>query len=211
LFSQSTILSLFFLTGDVIDDQGNEIGRVDIRLPLGSPPNQLIFSEPLLEAETALDEDAFKSAIIEVSLSIPLPEGSFRAEICLDVDKEEDIDDLCLGLYDEQSKEWECEDECLKEKDDDDDDDDQKKLVCGHTQHFTNFAILLVGSSGVKGNRCHAKETYFTGDWRGDLGVAGGVALFFLLVAVASMMYSEFLRWKDNRELDQELSSKTKA
>lgn len=45
----------------------------------------------------------------------------------------------CLGWYDGASKEWKCEDECLEQV--------SPSFWCGTTDHFTNFAVLLTGSS----------------------------------------------------------------
>jgi len=56
--------------------------------------------------------------------------------------------------------------------------EERKKKVCGNTDHFTNFAILLTGGRNGSGS----SQDYFTGDWRGDAAVAGGVALFIFII-----------------------------
>lgn len=48
-------------------------------------------------------------------------------------------DTACLGYYDEERGMWQCEDECLEQR---------GGLVCGNTDHFTTFAVLLTGREG---------------------------------------------------------------
>jgi hypothetical protein len=48
-------------------------------------------------------------------------------------------DTACLGYYDESRGAWGCQDECLEQRGD---------MVCGKTDHFTSFAILLTGREG---------------------------------------------------------------
>ena len=186
---------------------GNQnVGEVFILLPLNSPPNQLIVSDPDPRVTETLDSDSFRSIVVSVSLASPLIQGSFSAEICLSVDQDEDIDDLCLGFFNEDTNSWDCEDECLETIDKEEEEvfdetkrkDDGTKQVCGTTDHFTNFAILLVGSNGVNGDPCSSStnDAYFTGDWRGDLGVVGGFCLILLLciLIVVVLSYVRALR-----------------
>jgi hypothetical protein len=54
-----------------------------------------------------------------------------------------DAEESCLGFYNDQS-EWECVDECLSSS---------NGQLCGTTDHFTSFAILLGGTeSGCNSN-----------------------------------------------------------
>ena len=68
---------------------------------------------------------------------------SNNIEICFNVNDNIDKDDSCLGFFNEETKEWECEDRCLKEKNDNEEKED---LLCGETNHLTNFAILFSGA-----------------------------------------------------------------
>ena len=73
------------------------------------------------------------------------PGGRFAkpVEVCLEQRGEDKSDSLCLGFFNEASDQWECEDPCLEKK---------GGLLCGSTDHFTNFALLLSGgSSGASG------------------------------------------------------------
>lgn len=51
----------------------------------------------------------------------------------------------CLGFYNEMSGTWECQDECLTQSTD---------TVCGKTDHFTSFAILLTGRNSSMRPTC---------------------------------------------------------
>lgn len=59
----------------------------------------------------------------------------------------------CLGYFDEHDKAWVCEDACLEV--------DKGGKVCGTTDHFTNFAVLLEGGGGKE--RCRQPDDDWTG------------------------------------------------
>ncbi len=74
------------------------------------------------------------------------PGGRFAkpVEVCLEQRGDDKSDSLCLGFFNDASDQWECEDACLEKK---------GGLLCGSTDHFTNFALLLSGGSS-KGGQC---------------------------------------------------------
>jgi len=176
------------LTEEIIDDEGDREGIVKVVLPPNSPPNQLIISDPDPTIKETLDPNSFRSLIVDISLAVPLPGNSFRADICINVDQDEDVNDLCLGFFDTRTNEWKCEDECLETNNFR---GGGKKQVCGTASHFTNFAILLVGSNGVDGNRCDSSgDAYFTGHWEGDVGVVAGIAFLLLIIIIVLIVLS---------------------
>jgi len=63
--------------------------------------------------------------------------------------------DACLGFFDEHDKQWRCEDTCVEVND--------KGQVCGSTDHFTNFAVLLSGGDGKEKCGGEAKNDDFVG------------------------------------------------
>ena len=78
-----------------------------------------------------------------------------------------------MGFLDESGPkaEWKCQDNCLKKK---------GKQLCGQTDHFTNFAVLLGGSvsGGNKGGKCGADSSnneYVLGSWKNDLILTASV------------------------------------
>jgi len=57
---------------------------------------------------------------------------------------------------------WVCQDPCLSENDD--------GLLCGKTDHFTNFALLLQGNGRGGSSACDSTiDEWLTGVWYGDL------------------------------------------
>lgn len=88
-----------------------------------------------------------------------------RIELCLKASiPEASKGDACLAYFDEERAEWECVDECLQQND---------GLICGNTDHFTSFAILLSGNGG-KSVECDKEEPYFKNCPRGQLPCADG-------------------------------------
>lgn len=156
-----------------------------IVLPPKSPPNGVIVGPGTVGPGT-LDPDAFASDIFDINLSSPLPRGSFTAEICLTITRDLQKKDLCLGYFDVEKRKWVCEDPCLDRKS-----TRGRDQFCGTTDHFTNFAILLMGSNGVDGDPCgSAGNNYITGTWQGDLGLVGSftflvLASCFILVVLS--------------------------
>lgn len=74
-------------------------------------------------------------------------------EICLRPTPGADTSTSCLGYLNDKNT-WVCEDECLSGND--------KGQLCGSTNHFTNFALLLTGGSGSS-DKCRDDLVYFTG------------------------------------------------
>ena len=62
-------------------------------------------------------------------------------EICFQVSSDTKKDETCLGFFNTENQQWECEDECLSEP--------NKNTLCGQTDHLTNFGLLLTGSGGA--------------------------------------------------------------
>ena len=103
-----------------------------------------------LKVEVISDESSQDGTVIDISLIDP--SGSFvqpqgDVELCFNP-KDGNEDDQCLGFLNEETNEWECEDECLKQ--------DDNGLLCGDTSHFSKFSLLLdvsgSGNSGCSGS-----------------------------------------------------------
>lgn len=85
------------------------------------------------------------------------PNGS--VEICIPPSSESD-EEKCLGFYNEFKSKWECE-SCIHEE--------ENGFLCGKTDHFTQFAILLdLGGSGVDSLCGPDGNAYITGSFLGD-------------------------------------------
>lgn len=110
----------------------------------------------------------FQSAIIALTLTNVYGEEittfDESVELCFIV-PDPNQDNLCLSFYDESKGEWICSDPCVKVKDD---------KVCGETNHFTNFAILLNGGDADCEDDFDFTLTYIS-----------SASVFFALVIVA--------------------------
>lgn len=85
----------------------------------------------------------FNSLVLQLNLfdedGAELDSFNSDAEICFSVKNDEARSKQCLGYFDEDRNRWVCEDPCLKEN---------NGLLCGKSDHFTNFAILLGANFG---------------------------------------------------------------
>jgi hypothetical protein len=82
----------------------------------------------------------------------------------------------CLSYYDEGNSKWRCEDECLSNP-------GNHSLLCGRTDHLTNFALLLSGSS-TEGDPCVSQSNDNTLAWV-SLGLVAGAILIVALSGIA--------------------------
>lgn len=161
---------------NVNDDNGVLVGRV--LLPNNLPRNTLaVISSP----DNVPDSD-IASAVFDITLldesgnEVQLTEP---AEVCFVVD-EQYSEDSCLGFIDTSvfPSRWVCEDKCLKKKDD---------QVCGKTDHFTSFAVLL-GSFNAD---CGANDNImmFDATWKDSLLIAiTAIVVVFTLIVIALLL-----------------------
>ena len=95
---------------------------------------------------------------------------------------------MCLSFFDEKKKEWKCQDECLSSF------EGKDNLLCGQTNHLTNFALLL---SGSKGKSCQSGDPEYVLEWL-SLGFVAGA---LLIVSLFVLVFEVILRWKAHRRL----------
>lgn len=135
------------------------------------------------------------SAVTDITL-MSLSQGAITKlneplVICLETDEKSAVSkkDMCLGYYNEDKSEWECEDRCVKEKD---------NTFCGSTGHLTSFALLLGGGGNQRKCDNQMDETIM---WT-SVGFAAGalviVALSVVIIEVSvrvrSHKQARFLR-----------------
>ena len=123
------------------------------------------------------DEDVHvASAVVDISYADP--SIHVNAEICLYVRETVDKDHACLGFVDRYGQ-WRCQDSCLK-------DGSEKGFVCGVSDHFTHFGVLL--GAGIEG-ACGGNDALITGSWWGDIVLfcctIGSVCFICTIFAVA--------------------------
>ena len=126
-----------------LNSNGNSIECVGIFYvdPISPSGTKIIVSNPNVEVIQQSNTQDVKSIILDIKLDDNSTQLGGDVEICIQpIQSNSNIKDLCLGFLDESSKppKWECEDNNLKKK--------SSGLLCGKTNHFTNFAILLAGT-----------------------------------------------------------------
>jgi hypothetical protein len=146
----------------------SEDGRAFVTVPPGAVAEAAALTitrveQPAVEVERASDVYDFGPD----GLTFGKP-----ATICLASDTSR-LDASCLGYLDETRSppEWKCEDSCLDETD--------NNTLCGETDHFTNFAILLTGTGSGKG--CDRDDDYITSWKTGGVVTAPDGAAFVSL------------------------------
>lgn len=138
--------------GGIVVAQG---GATVVQFPPGAVESPVV---PLVNMVTPTDSSApLGSGVVEVSL----PGGKQPLQpvtICLATPPTLQDKGACLAYWDSAAAkpEWKCQDQCLTSVGD--------NLLCGQTDHFTNFAILLGG--GGDASVCAAKT---------PIGPEGGV------------------------------------
>ena len=145
-------------------------------------PAEVTIKLPAEIFSSLIEQQRRSSDVLDISI---VQEGSSKEkkfEICFPVDETFDSKS-CLGYIDEtrDPPEWRCEDRCVKKNND--------GLVCGKTNHFTNFAILL---SGVEGG-CDESEDYVTGSYYGDLIMVAcfvGVMILICCIVIGIATFS---------------------
>ena len=123
--------------GVTVEDNGELIGSA---IANSDNPNIVGINAEL--GEDSADPNVVSSVINVIAVDSNGNEIVFsgNAEICLSVDEDILTNESCLGFLDETKNppRWVCEDPCLRSS-------ENKNEVCGTTNHFTSFAILLQG------------------------------------------------------------------
>jgi hypothetical protein len=113
---------------------------------------------------------------------------------------------VCLSYYDERASQWRCEDKCLTSippKESNSTNGGTKEgLLCGQTDHLTNFALLLTGSQ--EQDPCQSgKGNVFS--WI-SLGLVVGAILVVALSVVIFEIHFRWRHYKEDRYLTKVLS-----
>lgn len=167
--------------GDITRREGGRLISDDSGAVLSVPPGALPFdaTATIKTFDTSEVDAPRTSEIVEITLhdadGDEISQLDGPATLCLKADTSK-AGDSCLGFYDEEKKTWGCQDECLKEHDD---------MLCGDTDHFTSFAILLGGSGGGKGS-CDADDKYLLTRRKGGV-VSSDDDLAFVSVPPAAL------------------------
>jgi len=162
---------------DLVDEDGTPLVVVPPFTPLGLP---IVLSFPNDELVRSSDLSSVKSIIVDINVANGNNQNlGGNVEICFKSKEEEGSEDLCLGFLDETTNppEWKCEDKCLEENND--------NLLCGETEHFTNFALLLNGGASGSSGCESSSEDWITGSIKGDfILLSTCVAIIILCILI---------------------------
>jgi len=173
-----------------VDDQGR---HMEVGLPLGIPVDHLTVEiVPPPQPDKRIDSSVVEILLVD-EYGYPVSHLDENIHICLHPNEEDNVDDLCLGYWNEETNEWKCQDECLDESSD--------GTVCGTTDHLTNFALLLDGSrGGYLDNKCGRNSEY---------AVFGWLTLAFVIAALVCICFgaiaSELSIQRKRRELAKQM------
>ena len=120
-------------------------------------------------------EKILNNKLASNAIDVSIMEGNFPSsvELCFPRPKNTNTDNACLAFWDDSKSPplWRCQDKCLKTK---------SNNLCGKTDHFTNFAILL---AGLPPDECDDSGGYYvTGSLKGDMLLIWLLIGFFVLV-----------------------------
>ena len=151
---------------------------VTIELPDNSPAEVTIKLPP--EEFSSLLSQQRASDVLDISI-VQSSGSNKKFEVCFPVDEKFDSKS-CLGFIDETKEppEWKCEDRSVKKNKD--------GLVCGKTDHFTNFAILLTGVN----EECGDNKDYVTGSYAGDLILVACFVGVVICICLLVIVFSAF-------------------
>jgi hypothetical protein len=126
-------------------------------------PNDILNGQGTVDIQQAnIDGNVDSTGVISQVVSVTLFDANGNAisgltdnvELCLSVNVTDENGAACLAYLDEtvDPPEWKCVDDCLEQKGD---------QLCGTTDHFTNFAVLIGGNtgSGSSDDPCSGEDT----------------------------------------------------
>lgn len=125
---------------------------------------------------------SYDSGILSVILTRsdtgePITSLNEPIELCLGELRGEDTNDVCLGFFDEETGDWECEDCSVQHR---------GASTCGQTDHLTNFAILL--NSNDRSQKCETDSDLLFA-WLSLGFVLAAIILIIIAIALIELWY----------------------
>lgn len=169
-----------------------------------------------------LGKQGARSQVVNLEFAVEVT--GFKATLCLltEMSPHESKDDFTLAYYDEAKGKWVAQDSSLKEpppskffRDAQDLHDQKQKRrlmsrsissgsetvlvpLCGTTNHFTNFAVLLGGA----GPNQSSEQGYITKSWKGDAALTATLCgLAVLVVVVVISIYFTKMQFNKKKAL----------
>ena len=184
------------LAVELINSREDLLGILLVPPLLTSQPNTTLAAFDVDRGNSS-NGQALVSSILEITLVDN--EGTFVTQldspltICLALANEtKKTERICLSYYDEQRGKWRCEDNCLVTNRTRED-----NLLCGQTDHLTNFALLL-SAKGSQADPCQSNQADTTLSWLSFGLILGSILLVSLcgLVIELQIRYRRYKRQK---------------
>jgi len=169
---------------DVRTEQGDFVGRVTI--PPSSGGAVLVLNKA---SKDVFYIDAIASDVVDINVvdnngSMISEFDDEDVEVCF-ATSDYDEGDVCLGFFNVDRR-WECQDFCLSSKKGDTGDD----MLCGNTDHLTNFALLLSPEAGTT-SRCGSSSDDLTyAYW--SLALVGVAIIVIAAVVIARELFHRY-------------------
>ena len=170
---------------DVVDENGDGVAQVEFtEIDLAGT---VVITNPINVGFVENDR-LVVSPVFDINLFSPngdLIQPTDSVEICFGVDSNLNEEDYCLGFIDESSNppKWVCQDECLRK---------DSNQVCGETDHFTSFALLLNGGGGGCGSS--NADLIFDEEWK-DYVLIATVTVGILSILVIGAFLLTVTTW----------------
>ena len=160
-----------------------EEGTITVRSNPQTGSVSIVEPDPFVIEKSVFNDD---QRLVSPVFNVLIDDGSTTQlsrdiEICIEVERGVEEDEVCLGFIDESvdPPEWKCEDECPEKK---------GSQICGKTGHATNFGVLLGGAGG--GDSCGSSYLYFTGDATWDSITILLCILLMICIVIAVILVS---------------------
>ena len=140
----------------------------------------LTITNPAIGPTTNPANQQLVSGILNITLAAggnSITQLNSSLTICLGLSDQEQANKVCLSFFDERKNKWRCQDKCLRFG------PPPGNLICGETDHLTNFALLLSDNSRDK-QECGSVSRSNTIAWIAMALIIGAI----LVVAVAVLI-----------------------
>ena len=173
----------------------NSAGQVEAQVttPRGLEGTVVAVVIPPSELPPSQGSNAVQSEVVSVTITnsqgVNQTQFPDNIEICIRPPNATKGKNICLGYLEETTNppRWRCQDNCLQQKNRTGD-----ALLCGSTDHLTNFALLLGGGKNGGGPCESGSVAYITGSSKGDLilslcMVGAAILCVVCIVAITSI------------------------
>jgi len=164
-------------------------GELLVQVPFASDNGQpIVMNQPDPELISSSDTSDIVSFIVDIHFEFPGATMEGDVKVCIRPDPNiPPKKDICLGFLDTSfdPPEWSCSAVCLEKEGD---------LLCGYTDHFTNFALLLgANTRGGGSSDCDLNNDFFvTGSPSNDVILLTSCGVFMCFISACFLFCSDY-------------------